>query len=254
MRYAILLLFISTFSFSQTRFIHVFVALCDNESQGIVPVPKKIGNGNDPDNNLYWGCAFGMRTYFKNAAEWRHISTTKISSEVILERCIFQHKTENAIIIADAYKGSSMRQCLNDFFQAASGNYEIPAKFILDGKNGKECVSASSDLVVFIGHDGLMDTQFETYPVQKGTKKRDAMIFCCYSKEFFTPAMKSAGANPLLWTTGLCSPEAYSLKAGLDGWLLNETGLQIEERAAQAYHQYQKCGIKGARGLFTTGW
>ena len=80
------------------------------------------------------------------------------------------------------------------------------------------------------------------------------MIFCCYSKEYFTDAVRSAGANPLLWTTGLMSPEAYSLKAALDGWLLNETGQQIRERAAQAYDKYQKCGIKGARGLFTTGW
>ena len=38
---------------AETKIIHVFVALCDNDSQGIVPVPKKIGNGNDPDNNLY---------------------------------------------------------------------------------------------------------------------------------------------------------------------------------------------------------
>jgi len=50
------------------------------------------------------------------------------------------------------------------------------------------------------------------------------------------------------------APEAYTLKAAIDGWLLNETGTQIEERAAQTYHQYQKCGIKGARNLFTTGF
>jgi hypothetical protein len=35
--------------------VRVYVALCDNESQGIVPVPAKIGNCNDPDQNLYWG-------------------------------------------------------------------------------------------------------------------------------------------------------------------------------------------------------
>ena len=50
------------------------------------------------------------------------------------------------------------------------------------------------------------------------------------------------------------APEAYTLKSAIDGWLQNETGLQIEERAAQTYHQYQKCGIKGARNLFTTGF
>lgn len=30
------------------RVLHVLVALCDNEHQGIVPVPAKIGNGDDP--------------------------------------------------------------------------------------------------------------------------------------------------------------------------------------------------------------
>gem|GEM_PF-2135803 len=36
------------------RTIHVCVALCDNEHQGIVPVPKTLGDGHDPANNLYW--------------------------------------------------------------------------------------------------------------------------------------------------------------------------------------------------------
>lgn len=235
--------------FSQTKFIHVFVALCDNESQGIVPVPKKIGNGNDPDNNLYWGCAFGMRTYFKNASEWQFISSTKNVNKIILERCVYKHKTKDAIIIADAYRGSNMRECLDGYFQSLSGNDTDTIK-----ANGKIFLPGSSDLVAFIGHDGLMDTQFLSYPKQKGIKKRDTMIFCCYSKEYFSDAIKSAGANPLLLTTGLMSPEAYSLKSALDGWLLNETGQQIRERAAQAYHKYQNCGIKGARGLFTTGF
>src|SRR5215510_12584294 len=53
--------------------IHVYVALCDNKYQGIVPVPAKIGNGQDPDNNLYWGCAFGVRTFFKKSSDWKLI-------------------------------------------------------------------------------------------------------------------------------------------------------------------------------------
>ncbi|WP_316785612.1 hypothetical protein [Pedobacter frigiditerrae] len=47
---------------TSTKTIHVFVALCDNKYQGIVPVPKAIGNGQDPDNNLYWGYQFTNNT------------------------------------------------------------------------------------------------------------------------------------------------------------------------------------------------
>jgi hypothetical protein len=49
-------------------------------------------------------------------------------------------------------------------------------------------------------------------------------------------------------------PEAYTLKAAIDGWLLNETGAQIVERAAVAYDKYVHCGIGGARRLFATGF
>ena len=50
------------------------------------------------------------------------------------------------------------------------------------------------------------------------------------------------------------APEAYTLKAAVDGWILNEDGEKIRRRAAEAYHKYQKCGLKGALNLFATGW
>ena len=207
----------------------------------------------DADNNLYWGCAFGVRTYFKNDISWKFICTIKNPNSLILERCVFKHKTKDAVLIADGYKGTCMRDCLNDFFLSSSGNDKDTIKIISSGFV-KTFAPASADLTVFAGHDGLMDMQFETYPQKKDEKKRDAMIFCCYSKEYFSAAIKSSGANPLLWTTGLMSPEAYSIKAAIDGWLLKETTQQIRERAAQAYDKYQKCGIKGARGLFAAGF
>ncbi len=78
---------------SSTKTIHIFVALCDNKYQGIVPVPAKIGNGQDPNNNLYWGCAFGVKTFFKKSAAWKLIkSESRVSP--LLERLIFIHATK----------------------------------------------------------------------------------------------------------------------------------------------------------------
>ena len=36
--------------------IQVFIPLADNRTQGILPVPARIGIGDDADANLYWGC------------------------------------------------------------------------------------------------------------------------------------------------------------------------------------------------------
>jgi hypothetical protein len=70
-------LFVSTNAYAQngpTRTVHVFVALADNQNQGIVPVPARLGNGLDPDNNLYWGAAAGVKTFFTRSPDWRVIS------------------------------------------------------------------------------------------------------------------------------------------------------------------------------------
>src|SRR5499426_1218032 len=72
------------------RVIHVIVALCDNQYQGIVPVPARIGNGDDPSNNLYWGARFGVKTYFKRAGDWRLVAEERNPRAEILERLVFK--------------------------------------------------------------------------------------------------------------------------------------------------------------------
>jgi hypothetical protein len=54
--------------------VHIIVALCDNEHQGIVPVPKNIGNGDKPNSNLYWGCSEGVKTIFTSSKDWKLLS------------------------------------------------------------------------------------------------------------------------------------------------------------------------------------
>ncbi|HEY6389433.1 MAG TPA: hypothetical protein VIX91_27435 [Candidatus Acidoferrum sp.] len=51
--------------------------------------------------------------------------------------------------------------------------------------------------------------------------------------------MRASEATPLLWTNGLMAPEAYTLKAALDGWILQESKEEIRKRAAAAYAKYQ---------------
>ncbi len=239
---------------SAPRVIHVFVALCDNASQGIVPVPARIGNGDDPKNNLYWGAAFGIRAYFEKSLDWKLITTASLHKEDVLERCIFKHKMKEVYLVADAYKGSSIKRATMDFLKAASGRNEE----VLNVGAGSATISlsagGSANLVAYIGHNGLMDFQLSNHPRRKGEGKRDAIILACLSKSYFAAALWEGGANPLLWTSGLMAPEAYTLKSAIDGWMLNESAAQVQMRAAKAYNQYQRCGLNAARKLLVTGW
>lgn len=235
---------------AEPKTVHVFVALCDNVNQGIVPVPAKIGNGQDPSNNLYWGCGYGIKSFFKlKTTEWIFQKTIPSTDDKVLERVLFKHKTENCFMLAEAYDGKFIKTCTEDFLRASNRQNEV----VIGVEDIQLKFGGKSDLIAYIGHDGLMEFDVDlTYKTVEETPP-EVIILACYSKKFFGPEIKSSQAIPLLWTTHLMAPEAYTLKAALDGWLLNESGAAIDERAAQAYHKYQKCGISGARNLFTTG-
>jgi hypothetical protein len=87
---------------SHPRTIHVFVALADNKNQGIVPVAAILGNGDDPAHNLYWGSAYGYKTFFIRNADWQLIACQQEPKSGILERCIFKYRQQNVYLVADA--------------------------------------------------------------------------------------------------------------------------------------------------------
>ncbi len=248
------ILFCSASAQTKTRVVHVFVALADNQHQGIIPVPAALGNGEDPARNLYWGAAFGVRSFFKKSGDWKEISTVRKPKAPILERSVFEHRASGTILVADAYEGSEIKQALTDFFQAAAGlNSElISLPSTLDGR--PERLLAPADLVVYVGHDGLMDFPLALELTNKTGTNRSAIILACASKSLFEGLLRKTGAQPLLWTTGLMAPEAYTLKAAVDGWILEESKEQIRQRAAGAYSKYQKCSLTAALRLFSNSW
>lgn len=236
------------------RTVHVLVALADNEHQGIVPVPAKLGNGEDAEHNLYWGSAYGVKTFFSHAADWERVGCSRGPQSAILERCIFKHRSANSYLVADAYRGVEMEQAILDFFDSAAGIAEQTVT-VSDGRGElKLPIRGGASLVTYIGHDGLMDFPLRRLPHPNNHVHRDVVVLACASKPFFANGVRASGAYPLLWTTGLMAPEAYTLKSALDGWIAGESNEQIRDRAAGAYDKYQKCGLRAAHRLFATGW
>ncbi|HJQ26780.1 MAG TPA: hypothetical protein VKA60_22895 [Blastocatellia bacterium] len=235
------------------RVIHVVVALCDNRYQGIVPVPARIGNGDDPANNLYWGAAYGVRTFFQRSNEWRLIKEVFNPKPAVLERVVFKHKRKDAYLVADAYRGRDIRQTTIDLLRFAAGSQDEIIDVRFDSKSLVLNAGAGAELVAYIGHDGLMDFTLAEYPRKTDQRQRDVIILACASKAYFGAAIQRTGANPMLWTTGLMAPEAYVLSSAIDGWLVDESGERIRQRAAEAYNRYQKCGMKAALKLFSNG-
>jgi hypothetical protein len=235
---------------NSAKIVHVLVVLCDNENQGIVPVPAHLGNGEDPNKNLYWGAAYGVKTYFGKSRNWEKLATVAAPKENVLERVVFKHKTTNVYLVADAYRGSKMKETIDDFFAAVSG---AKLENVAVGEQNIQ-VLGSADVVAFVGHNGLMDFELEREIVKKDEAKREAIILACASRRYFAGHLKKTSARPLLWTTNLMAPEAYILHDALDGWIAGETDSQIQLRAAAAYAKFQRISVKSAGKLLVTGW
>lgn len=227
---------------------HVIVALCDNVNQGIVPVPKAIGNGQEPRTNLYWGARFGVRTYFRNAPGWRSVPAPATRRDGVLDSAAFRatFASRPAFVIAEAWDGARIRDAIATFLEMASGRERQTID--LDGE--RVTAGGGADVIVFVGHNGLMDFPAPAIAAGTADAKRDAVVLACASRPYFEPLLRRAGATPLVLTTGLMAPEASSLEAALRARFTGQDAAAVRRAAADAYHRFQKCGERAARRLF----
>lgn len=236
---------------AQTKVVHALVALCDND-QNIAPVAPKLGNGQDLTNNLYWGALYGLKTNFKNSADWQLVKSIRNPEAYILERVVFKHKQNDVYLVADAYDGDYIYTTVRDFIHRCAGEYQQQIQ--VDNKTLN--IGGGADLLVYIGHNAMMDYYFnmDYYPAKSDHKQRQAIVLGCYSSKYFTIPLEQSSTQLLISTTGLMAPEAYILEAALDGWVRQQSNEEIRLKAAKAYAKYQRCPFNSANRLFVTSY
>jgi hypothetical protein len=249
-------LFANNFAYaSDPLLVHVFVALADNKHQGIVPIPAALGNGDNPAQNLYWGAAYGMKTFFsKKSSAWKLEYCRKAVSTSVLERCVFSARNHpNAYLVADAYRGREIGKAMTDFMYSAAGKLPLHESNPRHHPAIHIQAPSSAALSIYVGHNGLMDTPLQaitqTFPA--GTAQgRQAVVLACKSQAYFADHLSRSGAQSLVVTYDFMAPEAYVVEGIVEGRRHNETSEQIRIRAAKAYARYQKISEKSARRMF----
>lgn len=216
----------------EPRRIAVFVGLCDNATQGIVKVGAKIGDGDKPDDNLYWGCTDGLKSCFKASKQWKlekREAGEATGDPRILERLTFRHTKQDAVLVAEAWRGAKLLECFMAFEQAA--------------------VAARSDLVVFIGHNALMDFPLDP-PAAKAPRQIDTMVLCCKSDPYCRQRLEKLGTRPVLLTSQLMYPGSFLLRDSLEPWLEGKPRTALRTAAGAAYAKNQNIKVSAAEGVF----
>ena len=242
-KFLFFLFFFQNILLSNSKLVHVVVALCDNKTQGIVKVGQKIGDGNKPNENLYWGAEYGIKSFFKNSKNWTLLKSEKDLNSILLERILFKHNKTETYLLADAYRGSQIKKALEDYFKYTLDKY--PKNEFLNNYN----LQKSQKLIAYIGHNGLMDFSIEQN--FEFNEPKESIALACYSKKYFKPFLKEK-TEPILFTNGLLAPEAYILEAALESWIQTSKKESIHLNASKAYSKFQKCSLKAAKNLFST--
>lgn len=240
------------------RVVHVFVALCDNDHQGIVKVGKLLGDGKDPEHNLYWGAGYGVKTFFARSPDWTELAVDTKPAAPILRRAVFVSKklATPVYVVADAYDGERMDTALADFLAASAGKKTLQVKVTHKDQTVSLDAAGGADLVAWVGHDALMDLTVKKPPehVPGVPHPKGAIVLACLSQKYFSPVLRAADVEPLVATTNFMAPEAYSLDAAIRSWGAGEPGSKMRVAAGKAYATYQKIAEGSGIGLFATGF
>jgi hypothetical protein len=225
--------------------LDVFVPLCDSNL-----IACGRGAAGDPESlrgNLYWGAAYGAERYLSRARGFRVSRSTDrpipdrpyLLREVRLVREARNTEREVHIRLL-AYSGRHIDQALADFLAAAGG------------------LGTEADLVVWAGHDRLMDVP--PPPVSPSNSPKPVVVLACSSQQYFGPVLQTIGARPLAWTRTFMAPEAYLLEALASA--VAQHGLNsstaIRQELIKAYARFQRIPTKAASTVFapvpTANW
>lgn len=242
--------------------VHVIVALCDNKHQGIVPVSSSLGNGQDPANNLYWGAMYGVKGYLTKTGGWSVAGRPTCTNSMILERLILHKKIAcggsrpaDVIITAEAWDGRVIKAALQRFIRLSQGRESELHRITVDNRQISFTAGGNAHLIVFVGHNGLMDFNMPTILANEESltaPARAGVVLACRSRAYFHHLLIGNGCYALLLTNSLMAPEAYSLNAAIEGFACGKSPREIRDMAAATYSKYQKCGLGAARRIFYT--
>jgi hypothetical protein len=217
--------------------VDVYVPLCDGAQ--LACGKRGAGEVRSLEANLYWGAAYGAERFLSRAPGFRVLSRREgeEGSAVLRELLVLRAPApgERAVRLRLlAYAGDRIYEALEDFLAAAAGR-------------------SRAELVVWAGHDRLMDRGPPEVRAPPGAEARPVAVLACMSEQFFGPVLRSLGVRPVALTRTMMAPEAYLLEA-LAGAVARHGPTDAHAlRAAlvAAYARYQRLSPRAAGSVFT---
>ena len=247
--------------------VTVYVALCDNDSQGIVKVKnRRICRGDDPDHNLYWATAGGLSaTLDRDRWQWvqrRYQPESDLAVEAIWRKS-FQPggalrargvtRPFDVYLLARGYRGDHIATAMLDYLVAVNRD----GKLTLKVGDAEAKFGGASHVVGYIGHDYFYDVgdPAELLGQNRGDSRlqKGTFALACTGHRFIRPAIRRANAHIFILNRSLGFPGAWTVLGILDALARGESMKEIHHSAAAAFAAGQGISLGTALGSFAYG-
>jgi hypothetical protein len=239
----------------------VHVPLCDSS---IIPCGNaKLGDGENPETNLYWSTTPGFGRWFaRRGGGWKRMKLDgETGDKDVLAVHIYRRKASASAawrkrgapatfeldIVVRAWRGTAIDRALAAYAQDISGGGPRDVKL-----EGGEVLHAggAAQIIAWVGHNRLMDLESFDWPKASSTTKGTIAI-ACHTAAYMEESVSAKTRVPLLMTRDFLFANAAPLEAAVLAFARGGTYQAIRGDAATAYAGVQKRPVAKIAGAFT---
>jgi len=242
--------------------VEVHVPLCQT---GITACGNaKLGDGDNPDTNLYWSTTPGFGVWFdRKGSGWKRLPRTKTDAvdKDVLELRVYKRtlttssawrklgapKTMDVVLVIHGWRGSQIDRALAAYAADVSGQgtrtITLADKSTIDAGGAARIVS-------FVGHNRLMDLDAYKWP-EPAKETKGTIAIACHTSSYMKRDVTAPTRVPLLMTNDFLFSNAAPLEAAVLAFARGGGYSKIRVDAATAYAGVQKKEVKRVMGAFT---
>lgn len=242
--------------------VEVHVPLCDSS---IIPCGNaKLGDGDNPETNLYWATTPGFGRWFaRRGGGWtRALATTTATGDKDVLALHVYRKTVTTpaawrkrgapkrlaiAVVIRAWRGTAIDRALAAYAEDVSGKGE---RRVTLGDGQALAAGGAAQIVAWVGHNRLMDVEAFTWP-EPATSARGAIAIACHTAAYMEANVPAPTRVPLLMTRDFLFANAAPLEAAVLAFAAGGSYARIRRDAATAYAGVQQREVRRVVGAFT---
>lgn len=239
--------------------VEVHVPLCDNSI--IACGNPKLGDGDNPDTNLYWATTPGFGAWFtRRGSGWKRMLHQRDPKGDIVAIDVYRRiirapaawvkrgapKTFELDLVIHGWRGKAIDRALAAYAQDISGG--ASRKLVLDDKSTVHA-GGEAQIIAWVGHNRLMDLDRYTWP-KPGKAVTGTIAIACHTAHYLEDEVGSTRV-PLLMTRDLLFSNAAPLEATVLAFVAGGSYTRIRADAAAAYAGVQKRPVAKIFGVFS---